>query len=281
MDQLRFYLFGKMEVRGGKSDLVVFASRRVEELLCYLLLNRDNPQPREALADLLWSDVTTTQSKNYLRKALWQLQSSLDAHLASRDERILLADTDWIQVNPRCSLWLDVAILEKAFASVQGLLGRKLDANQALALDQAIALYRGNLLEGWYQEWCLYERERLQHIYLASLDKLMDYCEAHNFPEKGLMYGQSILRYDRARERTHQRLMRLYCLAGERTEALRQYEKCVTALREELGVEPSRRTCQLLAKVQSDDPEVQPLERNSRLFKNSITMTCWRLLSAI
>ena len=40
-----------------------------------------------------------------------------------------------------------------------------------------------------------------------------------------LAYGARILHCDRARERTHRRLMRLHFLAGDRTAALRQYPR--------------------------------------------------------
>src|SRR5436190_19488575 len=47
--------------------------------------------------------------------------------------------------------------------------------------------------------------------------------------------------------------MRLYYLAGDRTGALRQYEHCVTALNEELGVKPSRLTARLYEQMKLDE----------------------------
>src|SRR6185369_1679789 len=91
----------------------------------------------------------------------------------------------------------------------------------------------------------LYERELLQNKYLMILDKLLGYCLTHQEFDAGQRYGALILRYDRAREHTHRRLMRLHHLAGDRTAALRQYERCALALREELGVKPDQRTVAL------------------------------------
>ena len=54
--------------------------------------------------------------------------------------------------------------------------------------------------------------------------------------EAGQNYGSIILGFDRARESTHRHLMQLYYLAGDRTGALRQYERCARALDAELGV---------------------------------------------
>jgi hypothetical protein len=39
-----------------------------------------------------------------------------------------------------------------------------LNEAQAQLLKDAVNLYCGDLLEGWYQDWCLFERERLQSI---------------------------------------------------------------------------------------------------------------------
>jgi DNA-binding SARP family transcriptional activator len=90
---------------------------------------------------------------------------------------------------------------------------------------------------------------------------MMDFCESRRLYENGLAYGEQILRYDRARERTHRKLMRLFYLAGDRTAALRHYEKCVAALREELGVEPAKRTRLLYRQIEADqlDEPAQPL----------------------
>lgn len=242
MATLRVRLFGKFCVCYDEQVLKGFDSRKVQELFCYLLLHRHREHSRELLADLLWSDTSTAQSKAYLRKALWQLQFALDSQTESSDSAILLVDSDWIQLNPGADLWLDVALFEQNFPPVQGLPGEKLDHHHAQALRDAVALYQADLLDGCYQDWCLYERQRLQHMYLTLLDKLMGYSEVHHEYEAGLSYGLQILRYDRAHESTHRKLMRQRYLAGDPTGALRQYERCMAALNEELDVGPSECT---------------------------------------
>jgi DNA-binding SARP family transcriptional activator len=89
-------------------------------------------------------------------------------------------------------------------------------------------------------------------MYLALLDKLMGYCKAHQDYEAGVTYGGRILRYDPARERTHQRLMRLHCLAGDRTAAMRQFERCVEVLDRELGVRPDPTTVALYEQIRAN-----------------------------
>jgi len=253
MPHLTITLFGKPSIRYGDDDLDGCEASKVQELLCYLLLHRNRPHARETLASLLWGNAcTTAQSKKYLRKTIWQLQTALNPFPALSEGRLLLVEPDWIELRPISELRLDVAMLEEAYAAVKGMPGTKLDEDAALILDAAVRLYRGYALENWYQEWCLCERERLHQIYLILLDKLTSYSEARHAYEVGLSYGRLILQYDRARERTHQQMMRLYYLSGDRTGALRQYERCLRALEEELDVGPAHSTTTLYERIRQD-----------------------------
>ena len=56
---------------------------------------------------------------------------------------------------------------------------------------------------------------------------------------------------DALSERAHRCLMRVRYLAGDRTGALQQYERCEAMLKDELGVRPSAQTEALYARVQA------------------------------
>lgn len=255
MPTLSVRLFGKFSVRCNERIVSGFEPSKLREMFCYLLVHRDSPHPREMLAALLWGDSTTVQSKKYLRQTLYDIQRALHPHLPADENGIFVADADWVHLNPAVDLWVDVAIFESAFGLVKGTVGAALDDSKAEALREAVGLYQGDLLEGCFQDWCLYERERLQSDYLMMLDKLMNWSEAHQEYEAGLAYGQIVMRYERARECTHRQLMRLYSLNGDRTSALRQYARCVSALAEELSVTPARRTVELYDRIRADEFE--------------------------
>jgi DNA-binding SARP family transcriptional activator len=258
MSGLSVFLFGRFCVQRGTQVLPGFEVRKVQELLSYLLLHRGHPHSREVLAGLLWGDSSTEQSKKYLRQALWQLQTALDVPKGGINSPVLLVEPEWVDLDPKRELWVDAGLLEEAFASVEGIPSQTVDAQSARAMQEAVQLYRGDLLEGCYLDWCVNERARLQTIYLILLDKLMGYCEARREYEAGLDYGMRILGYDRASERTHRRLMRLHYLAGDRRAALRQYHRCVAALDEELDVRPSERTEAFYEQIRADRLESAP-----------------------
>lgn len=269
MATLSIQLFGKFNTLHNEHLLKDLHARKVQELLCYLLLHRHREHAREVLASLLWEECSTGQSKTYLRKILWQLQQAFDTHTVfSGESTLLVVNAEWIRIREQAGIWLDTEVFEQAFISVQGIAGEQLDTMQALTLQHAITLYQADLLEGWYQAWCLYERQRFQHMYLSMLTKLMGYSESHHEYEIGLGYGQRILQYDRAHETTHRYMMRLYYLVGNRTGALRQYEQCVAALAEELDVRPSDATTSLYQCICAN----QPLDA-VRLVSNSAVLS--------
>jgi len=253
MPPLSVQMFGKFCVRRNEKKVNGLDAGKLQELLSYLLVFRDSPHAREGVAALLWGDSSTTQSKKYLRQALWQIQSALDSREHGKHDRIFHVEPNWISVDKSADVWVDVTVFEQAFARAREVPGRHLDTLMAQGLEDAVRLYQADFLAGWYQDWCVCERERLQTNYLIMLDKLMSYCEVRQKYETGLTYGLTVLRYDRARESTHRRLMRLHYLAGDRTGALRQYEHCATALREELGVKPSRQTVALYEQMRLDE----------------------------
>jgi DNA-binding SARP family transcriptional activator len=254
VSDLRIFLFGRFRLNLQGQDLTGLFTRKTQELFSYLVLHRDRPIPRETLAGLLWGDTSTAQSKKSLRQTLWQLQAIVDSRLVPAEGRLLSTDVDTVQCYSEPLLWLDVAAFEQSFSLVHGVPAEQLDDASAQMLHDSVQLYNGDLLEGWYQDWCLYERERLQNMLLIMLDKLMAYSEARRRYEDGLFYGMQVLKRDRARERTHRQLMRLYYLAGDRTGALRQYEHCAAALDEELGVKPSKSTLELCEMIRADLP---------------------------
>lgn len=257
MEQLQVYLFGKFSACwGGRA--VAWQTGKAQELFCYLLLHRAQPCSRDVLASLLWEHSTTAQAKAYLRKTLWQLHRFFkDQGLVTCEAAapLLLASREWIQCNPEFDLWLDADVLEESYKLVEGLPGERLTAEQARRLRDAIDLYDADLLENFYQDWCLYERERLRHFYLIMLDKLAAHYEhTHQF-EVALSYAERILWHDPAREHTHRQLMRLRYRSGDRTGAVRQYEHCVRALRDDLDIEPAEATRRLHKRLQQGHVE--------------------------
>jgi DNA-binding SARP family transcriptional activator len=208
------------------------------EVLCYLLLVGPKPHHREQLADTLWGETDSLNARKHLRQAVWHLQTELITLAGPHAGSLLRVDSDWLQVDPAAAVWTDARQMRMAHERVRNRRAADLSEPDVEAARDAVKLYEGELLEGWYQDWCVHERERYRTIRLALLEKLLAHAEHRCRWDEALIYGETILEEDRAHERTHLRLMRVHVARGDRTAAIRQYAACREALQEEFAVAP-------------------------------------------
>lgn len=250
---LTIRLLGRFDARWDGDPIEGLSGQRAQELIAYVVLRGERPLLRETLAEQLWGDGGGSDPRKSLRHALWQVQSALAA-IGPDGERILTVHKEWIQVSPAAPISVDTSVLEGAFEEARGISGEDFPQPLVEKLRASVALYQGQLLESCYQNWCVLDRERYHAMYLALLDKLISNAEVTGQLDDGMSYAQHVLRHDRASERTHRRMMRLRYRAGDRTGALRQFDACVAALKEELDVPPAAATVALRELIGRDLP---------------------------
>ena len=250
MLKIKMFGAGQASLRG--TDLPGFPQQQASQLLCYLLLNRNRSQPRERLAAVFWGQHSSATARKYLRNALWRLGQLVSGAASCEIQEYLNISDTAIGFQPRAEYWLDIEAFERSAAVCKSTAGASLSAEQAEGLETAVGLYEGDLLESIYEDWTLYERERLRLLYIASLNKLMLYYGTQSRPEMGLAHGERILALDPAREKIHRQMMWLYWLQGDRSAALAQYKRCRQILREEFGVRPMQETKRLYTAIRQN-----------------------------
>jgi DNA-binding SARP family transcriptional activator len=234
MIRLVVRLLGDFQVEhGGSGPAVRIPARKTRALLAYLALQPGRAHPRDRLTALLWPDVPDAQARQSLRQALAALRRALPKRGP------LVIDGDTVAVDPS-RVDVDVTRFER-------LLG---DGGRP-RLEQAVALYRGDLLESFhvkapaFEDWLVSERERLREMGRKALATLLVQQTRTGAGEDALHTARRLLSLDPLQEDVHRALMRLYVGQGQRAAALRQYQSCVALLRHELGVEPDAATQRL------------------------------------
>jgi DNA-binding SARP family transcriptional activator/predicted ATPase len=225
---LQLFFFGPLEMRCDDQPAPRPPTLKSLSLLAYLVFHRDRPQPRERLAELYFGERTEHKALRSLSTALWHI------HRCLPEESILLSDVHSVQINPLTRIWLDV----EAFEALAG-------QTDSASLQEAVALYRGDFLEGFYDDWVISERYRLESLYLDALARLMSVQEAAGDYPSALATAYRLLSRDALREDAYQAAMRALCRLGQRKAALEQYERCRETMRNELGVQPAPETTTL------------------------------------
>lgn len=222
-------LLGRFSVtRDGRP--LNLAARPSQLLLAYLLLNAGAPQPREALADIIWPDSSAANARANLRHALWQLRMALDGH---HDPRLstIIHNPHEIAFNRQSAYCLDVEVLaqERPVWTTAGLM-------------EAAAAYGGELLPGFYESWIVLERERLAAVLYRRMSHLIDRLIAERRWEETLAWAERWIGLGGTPEPAYQALMQAYAALGDAGQVVIVYRRCREALREQLGIVPSSET---------------------------------------
>ena len=246
----RINLLAGFHITVTGKELPGFHQQRLQQLLAYLLINRQQPQSRQHIAFLFWPDSTERQAQTNLRKLIHMLRKVLPE--AERCLQISATTLHWLPASPYD---VDLVWFERFLTAAKE---QTQAARQCHFLEEAIALYRGDLLPQHASEWIENERYRLREAFEDALTRLIRLLEKRQHYDKAVGYARRLLQQDRFQESSYRILMRLYLLQDDRASALRVFHDCATLLSEELGVDPSLSTQQLhLTALNLEDDTVQ------------------------
>ena len=225
---LQIRLLGQFDVRlDGKR--IVISSRAGQSLLAYLAMTAGTPHRREKLAGTLWPDSSEENARKNLRQELWRIRKAIPTQNLPEADDYLIADEFTLTFNRDADYWLDVSILEKSGPDIQ-------------SLTSGLSLYQGELLPGFYDDWVVLERERLQNLFQSKMEQLVEklveserWTAVQEQCERWLALGF-------VSEPAYRALMLSYNARGDMAKVSAVYQRCVEDLRDHLGVEPSAET---------------------------------------
>jgi DNA-binding SARP family transcriptional activator/predicted ATPase len=245
---LQIRLLGGLLLESGGRTLPRIPSRPGRSLFAYLVLNRDREIARDRLTGLFWPDMPDSQARRRLSQALWQVQTLLSE--AGLTGTYIQAGANTVRFNPSSDYWLDVEDFEAATVAVkEAIAGEGVSATELSRLSEAVELYRGDLLSGFYDDWLLVDQQRLRQIYFGALRNLATIHKSRGEFEDALAYSRRLALLDPLNEEAHRDVMRLCLLAGRPNDALLQYEVCFSTLADELGTDPEPATTELFESI--------------------------------
>jgi DNA-binding SARP family transcriptional activator len=249
---LAVHLLGHLQVSLNDLPVQRWPSGRSRALLKYLITHRSPWPTRQSLMEVFWPNATPDSARNNLNVAMHGLRRTLRAVI---DVPIVVLQDEAYRLHADVRLWLDVEEFERSTNA-----GQRLEATGALdaaivAYEQAIGLYMGDFLaDDPYEQWAMFDRERLWLAYLDTLDRLSQLHLSRGRFASSAALCRRILERDVGREDAHRRLMRCYSRQGQPHLALRQYEACVAGLKAELNVEPDPATVELQRRIRRREP---------------------------
>lgn len=200
---------------------------------------------RDTLIGLFWPEMDQAGARKAVRQALYTLRTDLgeDVFETAGDDEVRLAPG---------RAWCDVP----AF----------LDAVAARRLEEALELYRGDLLPSFFvpdgapgfEQWLEEERGRLRALAAKAAWDLAESAERSRKSGPAATFGRQALALTHDDETALRRLIQLFDRLGDRAGALRAYETFARRLKAEYGDEPSPETQALIAQVREREVARRP-----------------------
>lgn len=145
----RIELFGGPRILSPRGESVShFVTQKAAGVLAYLALTLPRSHPREVLAERFWPDKDPTLARNSLSAALSSLRPFLG--------EVLVGDKFRVGLDPN-AVTCDVAEFESLLA-LEDIVG-------------AASLFGAEFLPGFYDDWVITERERLQAHFEACSER--------------------------------------------------------------------------------------------------------------
>ena len=230
----RVRLLGGFTLRNGRicgepvADQLPLALQRLVAYLC--LAGRP---ARTAVAGRLWPDVPEEKAHASLRSALWRLRRASPELVDVRGDALGLAAGVRVDVRD-LHTWADRVGDPRA------------GTDRLMLPDMALL---GDLLPGWYDDWVLPERDRLQQLRLHGLETLAARLGDAGRPGEALQAAHLAIRSEPLRESAHRTVVRVHLAEGNVVEALRAYARFRDLLHAELGVPPTEQMTRLVQSI--------------------------------
>ena len=229
---LKIYLLGQFKL-DVDDQLIELPSRPAQSLLAYLALNAGVAHRRERLASLLWPEATESNARSYLRQALWRIRRTLEGNSLSAEDYLQVSDIS-LSFKTQSDYWLDAQIMLEPPES-----------HSVETLIETMRLYRGELLPGFYDEWVVLERDRLESAFHQKMSLLLESLIQSEQWDKAVVWSEEWIKLGHAPEPAFRALMQAYAGLGDISMVHATYRRCVESLNRELSLDPSAETKQL------------------------------------
>lgn len=163
-----FQLFGGFEARCGTRRVNRLRTAKTVSLLGYLITHPPHRFPREALAELFWQDMEPGRARNNLSVALNAIRYAFEAPEPAPP--LLIAEPQSVGLN-RAAFDADVLDFADAIALAQQASDPSAQYQYYL---QAVRLYTGEFLAGYYDLWIVDAGVQFQLQYSEALKRLTE-----------------------------------------------------------------------------------------------------------
>src|SRR6266571_4541493 len=218
-----------------------WTTRRARDILCFIASRPHHRAPKDSIVDTFWRDTDLKTIEKNFHPTMSHIRKALNSNQPLKQNFLAYRDGEY-QLSPEFSYRIDTEEFDRWIAEGEAA-RRERDFDRCIELyEKAVAVYRGEFMQGSYEGWVEEQRSYYREQYLRMLESLAAVAEKKEEFVRAMDLAQRILRDDPFREDIHCLVMRAHAALGNRVAVKEQYETLRGLLQKELGVEPAMQT---------------------------------------
>jgi two-component SAPR family response regulator len=224
-----------MILDGKKIHENQWKSFKGRSLFLYLLHQFPQSVSEDHLLETYWGDLEPDKGKHSLRTTLYFVRRMLQENGRS----FILSERQKYKINPEAKIYCDFVQFKNQIQAARQNWERKKIEDAVLIIKDAERLYKGDLLPGFSEGWCLTARDEMKESYVWMLTVLGSYLCSQKQWREAFLYSQKIIEFDPLSEEGYALAIETCLKSGRKDEAVQYFHRCREVLRKELKVKPS------------------------------------------
>ena len=221
-----------------------WSTKRARDIFCFIVSRRHHRASKDTIIDTFWGETDFEAVEKNFHPTVSHIRKALNSNQPLKQNFLLYRDGDY-QLNAEFSYRIDIEEFDRLLSEGENARRARQVEECISAYENALALYRGEFMQGSYEPWVEEQRTYYREQYLRLLEALAGVAQTRADWPKSMQLAQLIIRDDPFREDIHCLIMRGHAALGNRGAVKDQFETLKRLLQSELGVEPSAETRKL------------------------------------
>lgn len=219
--------------------------RKIRKLIfAYIFLNKKSIT-KDGLIDEFYPDSEPENANSVFHQTLsnfrsifkWAVAVEKSSKVKESVPEFIVYENQRITLNPNYLYYIDAFEFEELYK--KGRAGNVSNKDRILYYEEALSLFKGELLEGYYQPWCEEIREQYNNYFFSIVEDLIGIYKKGADYEKLAEYSRKLIKADNLNEEAYIDVIEAEMKMGNEAKAKDIYKSMVKTFKKEVGEEPS------------------------------------------
>ena len=243
---IKMKIFGNPEfyVKNVRVKESEWKRKKRKLLLCFLLMNKQNTLSKDRIIDLFFGDSSAENSDNLFHQSVSNIRTALKSAYTESvsggwkeigtvpEKQFIVYEGKQLKISPGISVYSDCGLFDML---IQKASATENISEQLNCLNNAVNLYSGDALEGFYEPWCEEVRSEYRTKYINVLEMYSDLLVKDKNYEEALKYAEILHHKEPFNEKGIEVLINSLLRAGKSSQAKDRFSAIKELFKAELN----------------------------------------------